>query len=138
MDIAVQRWGAAAAEPGQAEPAQDIPQARTAGEEPATAPLPPEATGRVRPPSPQHPSPFGSWSGASLPLRETWRTYTDGAARVMEEAPVLVIAYWAAGLPLFAVHAVCRLGQDSTTSVTRGLVFAVVVVVLVTGIALAL
>jgi hypothetical protein len=81
--------------------------------------------------------PYSSWKGYSLPVRDTWRTYCDGAGRVIELMPIAVVAYWPLAVPAFVIHCFFRLGQDSTTSLTRTLVFVVVIVLLVTGIAIA-
>lgn len=137
LDVARQKWGVGTGGSRPEEPVQDTPEG-PAGTDPAFAPLPEGSPAARRRPVPEHPMPFGSWSGASLPLRETWATYAGGAARVIEASPVLVIPYWIAGVPAFLLHVTFRLGQDSTTSVTRSVVFAIVVAVLVTGIAVAL
>lgn len=149
LDIARQRWASAApyAPEGTPEEAYDAP--ATAGpedlvppeREPEAEPGPGPGGRRAsspRPPSARHPMPYSSWKGSSRPLRDTWRTYCDGAARVIEFSPVAVLPYWLAGVPLYLIHCTARLVQDSTTSVTRGAVFVVVVVILIAGIVIAL
>lgn len=141
LDVARQRWASVTPEATQDTPERSDDSPETPTTEPTigdapTAPQTPAAD--PGPAAPEHPLPFNSWSGNSLPLRATWATYCDGARRVIESSPVLVIGYWAVGLPLFAIHSLARLSQDSTTSVTRGLVFVVVVVILIVGIAIAL
>lgn len=163
LDIARQRWASAA--PGASEdtyadapeeayeeaygaPVTAVPAGPVSpGQEPETDPEPGQEAGPAprgrraaspRPPSPQHPMPYSSWKGSSRPLRDTWRTYCDGAARVIEFSPIAAFPYWVAGVPLYLIHCTARLVQDSTTSVTRGAVFVVVVVILIVGIAIAL
>jgi hypothetical protein len=87
---------------------------------------------------PSHPSPLNSWSAASPPIRETWANYRAGAARTTETSPIMWIPYWTVAVVCFAVHCLFRLGQDSTTSVTRSLVFATVIGILILGLTIAL
>jgi hypothetical protein len=144
LALASQRWGTVHADPV-AEPPAPTPAAPQddapppAFTHPPTTPETPIDVPRApRQPAPEHPSPLNSWRGNSLPLRSTWATYCDGAARVIEAAPIAVVAYWALGLPAFALHCLFRLGQDSTTSLTRTFVFVIGVVILTVGIAIAL
>jgi hypothetical protein len=97
----------------------------------------PRRTRRPRPAAPEHPMPYSSWKGYSHPLRASWQTYCDGAERVIEFMPIAVVGYWTLALPAFVIHSTFRLCQDSTTSLTRTLVFVVVVVILVVGILIA-
>lgn len=121
-------------DPGDADNPDDFDEPGQAPGAPARAP---RRRPRPRPAAPEHPMPYSSWKGHSLPLRDTWRTYRDGADRVIEFMPVAVVAYWPLAAVAFVIHSAFRLGQDSTTSLTRTLVFAVVIVVLVVGIAIA-
>lgn len=119
-------------------PASAPPSAPAPGSEPAPGLGPRPRRSAPRTPAPEHPMPYSSWKGYSRPLRDTWRTYCDGAGRVMESSPILVAPYWAVGVPILLVHCTARLVQDSTTSVTRGVVLVVVVTILIVGIAIAL
>lgn len=136
LDVARQRWSANPTEESPATP----PQTAGLANSPASA-TPETDPGAQNPPrlAPvDHPHPFNSWSNWSQPVREVWRTYCDGARNVKEFSPILVLPYWGVGLPLFVIHSTCRLGQDSTTSVNRGVVFVIVVVILIVGIVIAL
>jgi len=85
-----------------------------------------------------HPSPFSSWSGASLPVRATWNTYVYDAQRAKETSWFLLLGYLVIAIPAFPIHCLLRLAQDSTTSATRTLVFAITLTILVIGILVAL
>lgn len=84
-----------------------------------------------------HLSPFSSWSGASLPVRATWATFVYDGRRAKDASPFLLAGYLVIAIPAFPVHCLFRLAQDSTTSVTRFIVFAITVTILIVGIAVA-
>ena len=148
VDKARQRWawgGTATApeldaepeeEPGEAAgPAAPAAPGQAGGE--ATAVPRPEPRAPLAAP-PAHLSPFSSWSGASLPVRATWATYVHDGLRAREKSLLLLFGYAVIAIPAFPLHCLFRLAQDSTTSVTRTVIFAITMTILIIGILVAL
>jgi hypothetical protein len=115
LDVARQRWGSA--------PARREDDGTVLAGVPAAPPA-------------GHPAPFSSWGSESRPVREVWATYRADAARAADRNPFLGLGYWLLALPAFTLHALLRLGQDSTTSLPRTLAFAVALTVLIAGLIL--